>query len=45
VRTPSGRELTGELELIEPAYAHSFGRPHAALVEVAEAIRHLRDEP
>jgi hypothetical protein len=44
VRTPSGRERSGELELIEPAYTHSFGRPPTALVELAEAVRRLRDE-
>lgn len=44
IRTQAGRELTGTLDVIEPADAHSFGRPHQALVDVANAIAELREE-
>lgn len=38
IRTAVGRELTGELELVEPADLHTFGRPPAALVEAVAPL-------
>ena len=41
VRTATGRELSGALEVVEPADLHTFGRPPRALVEAVEHIRVL----
>ena len=42
VRTPTGRLVEGELEIVEPADTHSFGRPVPALVESIDAIETLK---
>lgn len=44
VRTATGRELAGELEIVEPADTHGFGRPQPALVEAIEGIQRVRGE-
>jgi 2-amino-4-ketopentanoate thiolase alpha subunit len=41
VRTATGRELSGTLEIVEPADLHTFGRPPRALVDAIEHIRPL----
>lgn len=41
VRTAVGRELSGELEVVEPADLHTFGRPQPALVAAVEPMRAL----
>jgi hypothetical protein len=41
IRTAAGRVVAGQLEIVEPADAHTFGRPPAALVAVDEAISEL----
>jgi hypothetical protein len=38
VRTASGRELSGELEIVEPADTHTFGRPQPALLKAIEQM-------
>lgn len=43
VRTPTGREVTGLLEVVEPADTHTFGRPVQALVAMVNEIARLRD--
>jgi hypothetical protein len=43
VRTASGRELSGELEVVEPADLHTFGRPQPALVVAVEPMGALLD--
>ncbi len=49
IRTAAGRVLMGQLEDVEPADTHSFGRPPPALVAVDEAIsevlRRFREQP
>ncbi|WUH99968.1 2-amino-4-oxopentanoate thiolase subunit OrtA [Spirillospora sp. NBC_00431] len=42
VRTPTGREVAGELVLPDPADEHGFGRAHPALVRVIDEIGKLR---
>jgi len=42
VRTATGRIVAGELEIVEPADTHSFGRPVPALVESIAAIETLK---
>ena len=41
VRTAIGRELSGTLEVVEPADLHTFGRPPRALVDAADRIAAL----
>jgi hypothetical protein len=41
IRTAAGRVVAGQLEIVEPADTHTFGRPPAALVAVDEAISGL----
>jgi hypothetical protein len=45
VRTAAGRELAGELEVVEPADLHTFGRPPAALVEAVAPMAGLLEDP
>jgi hypothetical protein len=44
IRTQAGRILEGELDVVEPADLHTFGRPHPALVEAVTAITALKEE-
>jgi len=39
IATPTGREMTGVLETVEPSDTHTFGRPCAALVAAVRAIQ------
>jgi hypothetical protein len=45
VRTAAGRTMVGELELVEPADLHTFGRPPAALVEAVAPMAELLGKP
>jgi hypothetical protein len=42
VVTATGRQIAGELETVEPADTHTFGRPVHALVETIGEIENLR---
>jgi len=43
IRTAAGRELSGTLVAVNPAYSHGYGVPAPELAPVAEELRALLD--
>lgn len=44
IRTLSGRELSGELFAVEPAFTHDFGQVVPELLEIGVQARRLLEE-
>ncbi|MFH1573096.1 MAG: 2-amino-4-oxopentanoate thiolase subunit OrtA [Acidobacteriota bacterium] len=44
LRTLAGRTVEGTLVEVNPGYAHSFGRPHPALLAVGPSLKKLLED-
>lgn len=44
IKTVIGREITGRLVAINPAYPHNFGEPVPALLSIGQELRALLSE-